>query len=34
MGFLITFIIAVAAGVTCHLICKWLDGKINGTRPK
>ena len=21
----ISFLVAVAAGVTCHLICKWLD---------
>ena len=25
MGIGITFLVTVAAGVTCHLICKWLD---------
>lgn len=27
----ISFLVAVAAGVTCHLICKWLDShnKVN-----
>jgi len=25
MDFILSFIIAVMAGVTCHLICKWLD---------
>lgn len=24
---LIGFIISVAAGITCHYICKWLDRK-------
>lgn len=26
MEFFASLIIAVAAGVICHLICKWLDG--------
>jgi len=26
MDFLLSFIIAVAAGVVCHCINKWLDG--------
>lgn len=26
MEYLISFIIAVLAGVVCHLIIKWLDG--------
>lgn len=26
MEFFISLIVAVAAGVICHLICKWLDG--------
>ena len=25
MEIVISFLVAVAAGVTCHLICKWLD---------
>ncbi len=27
MEILITFLSAVAAGVVCHLICKWLDSR-------
>lgn len=26
MEFIISFIVAVAAGVVCHYIIKWLDG--------
>ncbi len=26
---IISFLIAVAAGVVCHLVCKWLDSKDN-----
>ena len=26
MDVLITFLVAVAAGVVSHLICKWMDG--------
>lgn len=26
MGIFATFLVAVAAGVACHIICKWLDG--------
>ena len=26
MDYLLSFIIAVMAGVVCHLIIKWLDG--------
>ena len=26
MEIVISFFVTVAAGVTCHLICKWLDG--------
>ena len=26
MEIIITFLVAVAAGVTCHYIIKWLDG--------
>lgn len=26
MDFVLSFIVAVAAGVVCHLIIKWLDG--------
>ena len=25
MEIVISFLVTVAAGVTCHLICKWLD---------
>lgn len=25
MEILVTFLVAVAAGVACHIICKWLD---------
>lgn len=25
MELVISFLVTVAAGVTCHLICKWLD---------
>ena len=25
MEVVISFLVAVAAGVVCHLICKWLD---------
>ena len=25
MEIVISFLVAVAAGMTCHLICKWLD---------
>ena len=32
---LISFIVAVAAGVVCHYICKWLDKDTNkGNQPK
>lgn len=27
MEFFISFVIAVMAGVACHIICKWLDGR-------
>ena len=26
MNVLTSFLVAVAAGVACHFICKWLDG--------
>ena len=26
---IVSFLIAVAAGVVCHLVCKWLDSKDN-----
>lgn len=29
MNEIFSFILAIAAGVMCHLICKWLDGRHN-----
>lgn len=26
---IISFVIAVMAGVVCHLVCKWLDSEDN-----
>ncbi len=32
---LISFVISVAAGLTCHYLCKWLDGnRQKGNQPK
>ena len=34
MGYLLSFLISVAAGVIANCICKWLDGDDNGNQPK
>lgn len=31
MSYLNSFIVAVMAGIVCHIICKWLDG--DGHKP-
>jgi hypothetical protein len=32
LGYFISFLIAVAAGVACHYIIKWLDSKHKGDK--
>ena len=32
MEVLISFLVAVLAGVICHLICKWLDSNDKGNK--
>lgn len=32
MEVVITFFVTVAAGVVCHLICKWLDRGDKGNK--
>lgn len=32
MEVVITFLVAVTAGVACHLICKWLDRDDKGNK--